>query len=89
MLNNTLMPLTDLSQTYTVEFNRDGTALRGHVVGRLKENGHRFLSNHADASTLDQLCSTAIEPIGRSGYVRPDTEKEGRNLFSFSRTSKL
>ncbi len=77
------------SQTYTVEFNRDNTPLRGYIVGRLKENGHRFLANHADPSTLEQLCSMTVEPIGRSGHVKPDTEKEGRNLFSFSRTSKL
>ena len=63
--------------------------MRGHVIGRLKENGHRFLANDADASTLDQLCSTSIEPIGRSGYVKPDIEKAGRNLFSFSRPSRL
>lgn len=76
-------------QTYTVEFNRDGTPLRGYIVGRLKTNGHRFLANHADQSTLQQLCSTTEEPIGRSGHVQADAQKEGRNLFSFSKPSKL
>jgi hypothetical protein len=76
-------------ETYTVEFNRDGTPLRGHIVGRLKQTGHRFLANHGDASTLDQLCSTSAEPIGRTGYVKGDPAKKGRNLFSFARGSRL
>lgn len=69
-------------ETYTVEFNRDGSPLRGHVVGRLKKNGHRFISNHADESTLKQLCSWEVEPIGRSGKVR--TAEDGRNLFTLA-----
>lgn len=67
-------------ETYTVEFNRDGSPSRGYVVGRLKKNGHRFISNHADESTLKQLCSWEIEPVGRSGKVK--TAEDGRNLFS-------
>lgn len=63
--------------------------MRGHVVGRLKQNGHRFLANHADAGTLEQLCSTSIEPIGRNGYVKADPGKAGRNLFSFAKESRL
>lgn len=69
-------------ETYTVEFNRDGSPLRGYVVGRLKKNGHRFISNHADESTLQQLCSWEVEPIGRSGKVK--TAEDGRNLFAFA-----
>ena len=76
-------------ETYTVEFSRDGSPLRGHIVGRLKKNDHRFIANHADRSTLHQLCSFTEEPIGRAGYVRPDTEKKGRNLFSFGEEAKL
>ena len=67
-------------QTYTVEFKRDGTPLQGYVVGRLS-NGHRFLANHANDSTLKELCSQEIEPIGRRGKVKSGTD--GRNLFSF------
>ncbi|RMZ77389.1 hypothetical protein DV738_g4349, partial [Chaetothyriales sp. CBS 135597] len=73
--------------TYTVEFNRDGTPLRGHVVGRLKKNadgtdvgplgGARFLANHADEATLKQLSSTTEEPIGRTGWVRRATAADG------------
>ncbi|OCL03137.1 hypothetical protein AOQ84DRAFT_326442 [Glonium stellatum] len=76
-------------ETYTIEFNRDGTPLRGYVVGQLRSNGHRFIANHGDASTLKQLSSNAEEQIGRAGWVRKDSEKAGRNLFSFERTTKL
>jgi hypothetical protein len=75
-------------ETYTVEFNRDGSPLRGFVVGRLKSNGHRFLANHADENTLKELCSQDVEPIGRSGRVKAGTE--GRNVFALvSETAKL
>jgi len=58
--------------------------LRGHVIGRLKVSGHRFLANHGDASTLKELASGAKEPIGRGGWVRC-MKGTGRNLFSFER----
>lgn len=76
-------------QTYTVEFNRDGTPKRGYIIGRLKKNGHRFVANHGDAFTLQQLCSTSEEQIGRSGLVESDTKKGGRNLFIFPTNGKL
>lgn len=65
-----------------MEFNRDGTPLRGHVVGRLKSNGHRFIANHAEERTLRELCSTEVEPIGRSGTVK--TGDDGKSLFAFT-----
>lgn len=75
-------------QTYTVEYNRDGSTLRGHIVGRLASNGHRFVANHADDATLEQLSSHEIEPIGRRGKVK--TGDDGRNLFAFvAETAKL
>jgi hypothetical protein len=74
-------------QTYTVEFNRDGTPSTGYIVGRLKSTNHRFVANHGDESTLHQLASGAKEPIGRSGWVR--TEEEGRNVFTFHKFGKL
>lgn len=61
----------------------------GHIVGRLKSNGHRFIANHADASTLKQLYSPVEEQIGKTGVVRKDGNQEGRNMFSFERTAKL
>ncbi|KAK5950717.1 hypothetical protein OHC33_008099 [Knufia fluminis] len=76
-------------ETYTVEFDRKGKPSRGHVVGRLKSNGHRFIANHGDESTLQQLSSFSKEPIGRVGYVKQDEKKKGRNLFVFTNASRL
>lgn len=77
----------DLKLTYTVEFARDGRPETGHVVGRMRNNGHRFIANHADGKTLQQLCSRVKEPIGRRGWVR--TAEDGRNLFSFETSLNL
>ena len=74
--------LINIVKTYTVEFNRNGTPLRGYIVGKLKSNGHRFLANHGDDSTLRRLSSGAEEPISLPGLVRHDGN-EGRNLFTF------
>ncbi|KAH6722885.1 hypothetical protein BKA61DRAFT_533552 [Leptodontidium sp. MPI-SDFR-AT-0119] len=74
-------------ETYTVEFERDGTPRRGHIVGRLKSNGHRFLANHGDDMTLQQLSSTSKEPVGRSGWVVAGEDE--RNLFTFTQAGKL
>jgi hypothetical protein len=73
-------------QTYTVEFNRDGSPLRGHVVGRLK-NGHRVLANEGDEATLVQLASGIKEQVGRKGYLR--NGEDGRNLFVLHQVPKL
>ena len=74
-------------QTYTVEFNRDGSPLRGHIVGRLKKNGHRFIANDGDENTMRQLSSGVKEQVGRSGWVRGGDD--GRNLFTFNEFGKL
>lgn len=74
-------------QTYTVEFGRDGRPVRGHIVGRLVDNGHRFLANHGDEKTLQQLSSASVEPIGRRGWVKAGDG--GRNSFTFDRAEKL
>ena len=76
-------------ETYTVEFDRNGKPLRGHVVGRLKSNDHRFIANHGDDSTLQQLSSFSKEPIGKAGYVKQDEKKKGRNLFVFAESYRL
>lgn len=73
-------------KTYTVEFNRDGSPLRGHVVGRLT-NGHRFLANDGDEITLNQLAGSLKEQVGRKGWAR--TGGDGRNLFVFEKEGKL
>lgn len=76
-------------QTYTVEFNRDGSPLRGHVVGRLKSNNQRFLANDADESTLRQMVEGTAEIVGKSGYVWQDKHIKGRGLFAFDNPAKL
>jgi hypothetical protein len=76
-------------ETYTVEFNRDGSPLRGHVVGRLVSNNKRFLANHGDESTLRHMASGAGEIVGKRGWVCQDTEKKGRSLFVFDKPAKL
>jgi hypothetical protein len=79
----------DQSQTYTVEFNRDGTPLRGYIVGRLESSGKRFLANHGDEITLRQMAEGAGEIVGRTGWVKQDSEREGRSLFSFEKLSRI
>ncbi|KAI4707623.1 hypothetical protein J4E89_007728 [Alternaria sp. Ai002NY15] len=76
-------------ETYTVEFNRDGSPLRGHIIGRLKSSNKRFLSNHGDESTLRQMASGAVEIVGKSGWVWQDGEKTGRSLFAFDKPARL
>jgi hypothetical protein len=80
---------TDCAQTYTVAYNRNGSPSKGHIVGRLKGNGKRFLANHGDESTLRQMASGAGEIVGRTGRVWQDDEKKGRGLFSFDRAAKM
>lgn len=80
---------TDVKQTYTVEFNRDGSPLRGHVVGRLKNDGKRFLANHGDDATLRQMAEGAGEIVGKTGWVWQDKETKGRGLFAFDRPARL
>ncbi|KAG9188271.1 hypothetical protein G6011_02194 [Alternaria panax] len=54
-------------ETYTVEFNRDGSPLRGHVIGRLKSSNRRFLANHGDDITMRRMASVSGELVGKSG----------------------
>jgi hypothetical protein len=73
-------------ETYTVEFNRDGSPLRGHIVGRLVSNNKRFLGKHGDEITLRHMASGAGEIVGKSGWV---TEKKYRSLSAFDKLAKL
>lgn len=72
-----------------MEYNRDGTPLRGYIVGRLKVNGKRFLANHGDENTLRQMASGAGEIVGKSGWVVMDSKRRGRSLFSFEKLSRI
>ncbi|KAL2042488.1 hypothetical protein N7G274_004981 [Stereocaulon virgatum] len=74
-------------ETYTAEFNRNGTPSKGFIVGRLISNDHRFVANTGDIKSLEQLAIGSREPIGRTGLVRGGDS--GRNLFVFDEISKL
>jgi hypothetical protein len=63
--------------------------MRGHVIGRMADTRHRFIANHGDDTTLQQLTSSVRDPIGKSGYVKRDPDKQGRNLFFFETDGKL
>lgn len=60
-----------------------------YIVGLLKTTGRRFVANHADDATLEELSDPGKEPIGRSGYVTTDTTEGGKNLFSLKLLTKL
>jgi hypothetical protein len=72
-----------------VEFSRDGSPLRGHVIGRLKKDGKRFLANHGDETALRHMANGASEIIGKSGRLRQDPNKKGRGLFTFDETARI
>ncbi|KAF7562876.1 hypothetical protein G7046_g1224 [Stylonectria norvegica] len=74
-------------ETYTVEYDRQGRPRLGHIVGRLDGDGHRFVSNHGDDSTLEILVKKNLEPIGLSGFVSQG--EDGRNLFYLKSNAKL
>ncbi|KAF2186796.1 acetyl-CoA acetyltransferase [Zopfia rhizophila CBS 207.26] len=76
-------------ETYTIEFNRDGSPLRAYIVGRLKSNNHRFLANHGDESTLRQMANSDSEIIGKMGWVMQDPRKKGRGLFTFEKGARI
>ena len=79
----------DVVQTYTVEYKRDGSPLRGYIVGRLTANGRRFLANDGDERTLQQMANRDVEFIGVKGWVEGDKKKEGRSLFTVDRGAKI
>ncbi|CEJ54044.1 hypothetical protein PMG11_00369 [Penicillium brasilianum] len=68
-------------ETYTVQYDRDGSPLAGFVLGRLDENGSRFITITTDGSTLKDLGSSS-EHVGKSIWVNWDQET-GRNTFKF------
>lgn len=76
-------------ETYTVEFGRNGSPLRGHIVGRLKSGNKRFLANHGDEETLKQMAGGKVEIVGKRGWVWQDEKKKGRGLFAFAKPAKL
>jgi hypothetical protein len=69
-----------------VDYDRKGPKL-GHIIGRLVENGQRFIANHGDEHTLATLASTNGEPIGLKGHV--EIAADSRNLFTLTASAKL
>jgi acetyl-CoA C-acetyltransferase len=64
-------------ETYTVMHERDGTPVRGLVIGRLAADGRRFLANTPpDREVLEGLMGT--EGVGRRGHV---CTVDGTNRF--------
>lgn len=84
-----MLTMSHSIQTYTVEFNRDGSPLRGYIAGITTSNGHRFVANHADDFTLKQLLTRTKEIIGRHGWVRADSGNKSVNLFSLETPAKI
>ncbi|KAF4552954.1 Hypothetical protein D9617_8g049670 [Elsinoe fawcettii] len=74
-------------ETYTVDFDRKGNPSKGHIVGRLTSNGARFLANHGDERTLQELVSQDVEPIGRRGKVRYDVASKQNRFILDQRLS--
>ncbi|KYK57001.1 thiolase [Drechmeria coniospora] len=76
----------DALQTYTVEYDRQGSPAMGLIVGVL-QTGERFLANHGDEQTLAQLASSSVEHVGQAIRVRPS--EGGRNLFTLDWRTNL
>jgi Thiolase-like protein type 1 additional C-terminal domain len=76
-------------ETYTVEFERDGSPANAYIVARLLSNGHRVIANEADDFTLKELASSKEEQIGKRGWLSSDPDTEGRGLFTFQRPHSL
>lgn len=65
-------------ETYTVEYDRDGHPSGAVVVGRLHDDGRRFLARVApdDAATLEQVATT--DPLGRT--VQVSSSEDGNRV---------
>lgn len=76
-------------ETYTVDYDRKGVPKRAYIVGRLRSNGHRFVANHGDEQTLQQLAEGSFEPVGQHGRVESDAMESRRNIFFLDNETKL
>lgn len=67
-------------ETYTLEYDRNGTPSKGIVIGRLSQGGERFVAatGKGDTSTLRDMHDT--DPLGRAIRVRA---VGGVNRFTF------
>ncbi|KAJ5483897.1 hypothetical protein N7539_005693 [Penicillium diatomitis] len=66
-------------ETYTVQYERDGSPLAGFILGRLEEGGARFIAITTDGASLKVL-GTNREQVGTPVWVEFD-EDAGRNTF--------
>lgn len=96
MIDDVSIPMVDsiaegeaVIETYTVDFDRKNNPVRGHIVGRLKDGGHRFIANHGDDTTLRQLSTFEKEPVGRIGHVKQHPNRKDQNLFFITTDAKL
>lgn len=62
-------------ETYTVQFDRDSSPEMAYIIGRLTNSKSRFVANHGDQRTLQELASALEEQIGKVGYV--ETKRDG------------
>jgi acetyl-CoA C-acetyltransferase len=74
---------TGTIETYTVEFNRDGTPKRGWVIGRT-DTGDRFPAIVTDAASMAELARTDLEPIGRRGIIGTIGEDEDEKIVGLT-----
>lgn len=64
-------------ETYTVQFDREGNPEMAFIIGRLTDKDYRFVANHGDQRTLQELASTVEEQIGKVGYVETKKDASG------------
>lgn len=64
-------------ETYTVQFDREGSPEIAFVVGRLTDSNNRFVANHGDKRTLQELASDVEEQVGKVGYVETKRDASG------------
>lgn len=64
-------------ETYTVQFDREGNPEMAFIIGRLTDSKYRFVANHGDQRTLQELASSVEEQIGKVGYVETKRDASG------------
>lgn len=64
-------------ETYTVQFDREGSPEMAFIVGRLTDSNYRFVANHGDIRTLQELASDVEEQVGKVGYVETKRDASG------------
>lgn len=79
-------------ETYTVQFDRKGNPEMAFIIGRMTDKNYRFVANHGDQRTLQELASTVEEQIGKIGYVETKQDANGdpeSNVFFLGARPKI